>query len=145
MSDLPDTSSAKRLAEWIAALIGAVNCILVPFGFAQAGNRDFPLPALYFIEIALLGVLVLAFVALRPRLGRRWNALPWAAAGIILAFVILGGFSIGFYMVPALIAFIAVGALANAQSGGFAVNHVGLFLVAAVAQAALMLLLVLLA
>lgn len=89
-------SSMLRPLEWLAALIGAINCILVPGLFAQQG-RSFPLPFLYFLEIILLGVLVLLFVARRPQLDDRWHALPWAAAGVILAFVILGGFSIGFF------------------------------------------------
>ena len=37
--------SVMRVGEWAAALIGAVNCILVPLAFAQSGS-DFPLPGL---------------------------------------------------------------------------------------------------
>jgi hypothetical protein len=131
-------SNLARAAEWFAALVGAINCILVPVLFAQPGGMDFPFPGLYFIEIALLGVLVLVFVALRPRLGGRWNALPWAAAGIILAFVILGGFSIGPYLIPALITFSITGILVDWQTGGMLTHHLGLLLMAAVVQGAVM-------
>lgn len=140
MTDSTQKSSTIRPLEWIAALVGAVNCILVPALFAQSGGGDFPLPGLYFVEITLLGVLVLVFVATRPRLDLRWNAFPWAAAGIILTFVILAGFSIGFFLIPALVAFVVVGVLADQQSGGAASRHVGLMLVAAVIQGAVMLL-----
>lgn len=129
-----------RAGEWIAALIGAVNCIIVPLAFAQSQEDLFPLPGLYFIEISLVGLLVLGFVALRPGLGWRWLALPWVAAGIILAFVVLGGFTIGFYLVPALIAFILTGFLVELQTGGAKVRHFGLLIVAAIGQAALMIL-----
>jgi hypothetical protein len=131
--------------EWIAALIGAANCIYVPLAFTQPQGSLFPLPGLYFIEIALIGVLVLVFVAVRPGLKARWLALPWIAGGIILAFVILGGFSIGFYLIPALIAFIAVGLLADRQAGGAMTRHLGMFFVATVVQGAVMYLLIQLA
>jgi hypothetical protein len=127
-----------RMTEWLAALVGAVNCVFVPLAFAQNQGSLFPLPALYFVEIATLGVLVLVFVALRSRLGLHWNALPWIAAGIILAFVILGGFSIGPFLIPALIAFIATGILVDWQTGGAITRNVGLLLVAAVVQGAVM-------
>ncbi|HMT20220.1 MAG TPA: hypothetical protein PKE20_03070 [Promineifilum sp.] len=102
-------SPMMRVLEWVAALVGAANCVIVPLLFAQPGGRDFPLPGLYFIEIVAVGVLVAIFVALRPRLSPRWNAIPWIAAGIILTFVILGGFSIGLYLIPAAIAFAVTG------------------------------------
>jgi hypothetical protein len=123
---------------WLAALVGAATCIILPLLFSQ-GGRDFPLPALYFIEIALVGVLVVIYVALHSRLTRRWRVLPWIGAGIVLAFVILGGFSIGFYLVPALLAFVAVGALADWQGDGLMAQHLGYLLLAAVVQGALML------
>jgi hypothetical protein len=141
MGDSPVKVDVKRVAEWIAALIGAINCIYVSAAFAQPGQRDFPLPGLYFMEIALLGLLVLGFVAARPRLGERWNALPWVVAGIVLAFVILGGFSIGFYLIPALVAFTITGLLIDLQTGGLMARHLGLLFVAAMAQGTMMVLL----
>lgn len=138
MSDL-GPSQGRRLLQWLAALIGEMNCLYVPAVFAQSDGTDFPFPVLHFIEIAALGVLVLAFVALRSRLGRRWNALPWIAAGIILAFVILGGFSIGPFLIPALIAFVALGILIDWEAGGSMIaTKFGLLLMAAVAQGAVM-------
>jgi hypothetical protein len=124
---------------WIAAFIGAATCIIVPLRFAQSGSRDFPLPALYFIEIALLGVLVMAYVALRPNLKRWWSAVPWVAAGVVLTFVILGGFSIGPYLIPALLAFGAVGILVDLGRGGLAARHLGYLLLAAIIQGVVML------
>jgi hypothetical protein len=88
---------------------------------------------------------VLVFVAMRPRLSTRWQALPWIAAGIILPFVILGGFSIGFFLIPALIAFCATGLLVDWQAGGLEARHLGYLLLVAVIQAAVMILAVLLA
>ena len=129
-----------RVLEWLAALAGAITCTIVPLLFARPGGWDFPFPGLYFIEIALVGVSVLGYVALRPRLYRVWDAIPWSAAGIILAFVILGGFSIGPSLIPTLVAFLAVGILAGMQSGTLAAQRLGILLVAALAQGATMLL-----
>lgn len=140
MNDSPEKINVKRLLEWLAALIGAVNCIIVPGAFFQSGQTDFPFPFLYFVEIALLGVLVIGFVAARPRLGTRWNAIPWVAAGILLAFVILAGFSIGPFLIPAFLAFTIAGFLVDLQSGGSMARHFGFLLVAAVAQGALIVL-----
>jgi len=144
MTHSANKSVLVRAGEWIAVLIGAVNCILVPLAFAQSQENLFPLPGLYFIEIALVGLLVLAFVALRPGLGGRWLALPWVAAGIILAFVFLGGFSIGFYLIPALVAFVVVGWLADRRAGGKRGMYLGLLVVAAVTQGSIMIFLTLL-
>ena len=127
-----------RAGEWLTVLISAVNCVLVPAVFAQSQRPLFPLPGLYFVQIALLGVLVLAFVAARPQLRGRWAALPWLAAGVTLAFVILGGFSIGLFLIPAFIGFVITGVFGDLQAGGAMGRHVGYLLVAAVAQAAVM-------
>ena len=128
----------KRIGEWVAAVVGAATCIIVPAMFIQAGG-DFPLPALYFMEIAAVGLLVVYFVYARHQLSERWGVVPWVAAGIMLAFVILGGFSIGLYLIPALIAFAALGVLIDWEAGGLSIaRNLGLLIVAAVAQGAVM-------
>jgi hypothetical protein len=131
-------TSVMRAGEWIAALIGAVNCILVSMLFARSAGADFPFPALYLIEIALVGVLVLMFVAARPGLKGRSSALPWVAAGIMLAFVVLGGFSIGPFLIPAFLAFLVTGILVDWPPGGAMARRAGVLLVAVVVQAAIM-------
>jgi hypothetical protein len=133
--------TAKRLLEWVAAVIGAANCVIIPLLFAPNQQPLFPLPGLYLVEIALIGLLVLAAVILRPSWGGRAS---WIAAGILLPFVLLGGFTIGFLLIPAVIAFVLVGLLSNA-SGGERAKQIGLLLLAAVLQGSLMLLLVLFA
>ena len=134
----------KRLAVWLAALVGAATCVLVPLLFAQQDSL-WPLPGLYFVQIALVGVLVLLFVAAGWGLKARRRWLPWAAGGILLAFVILGGFSIGPFLMPAFLAFALVGFLVDWPDDGAMARHAGVLLVAAVAQAALMLLATLIA
>ncbi len=131
-------SQAAGVGEWVAALIGAVNCVLVPAIFAQSQGDLFPFPGLYFVQLALVGVLVLAFVVARSRPKTRWPALPWVAAGIMLAFVVLGGFSIGPFLIPAFLAFLVTGVLVDVQTGAALARHIGLLIVAVVIQGALM-------
>ena len=125
----------RRLIEWLAALIGAITCIYVPGVVRQ---WDFPFPALYFIEIILIGLLVTVFVTWRSRFGEVWHVVPWLAAGIMLAFVVLGGFSIGFFLIPALLAFVVVGIMADLQSGKSMASHLAALIIAALAQSAVM-------
>lgn len=142
MTHSSEKGSAMRLLEWIAAVIGAATCALVPLLFIQSVERGELFPVLYFIEIGVLGVLVLYYVVARSRLGARWAAVPWIASGIVLVFVILGAFSIGPPLIPALLAFLAVGVLAGRQSGGIEGTHLVYGFAAAVAQAAFMMLMI---
>ncbi|MBP8950684.1 MAG: hypothetical protein KBG73_17695 [Candidatus Promineofilum sp.] len=50
----------------------------------------------------------------------------------------LGGFTIGLYLVPAFLAFVATGVLVDWQAGGAVARHLGYLLIATVAQAAVM-------
>lgn len=120
------------------AVVAAINCVVVPLFFAQQ-RPLFPLPGLYLIEIAVLGVLGLTGVLRVEPNSPFWRRVPWAAAGVLLAFVILGGFSIGFFLIPATIAFLLAGFLMNWLERGTVVQYIWLFLVAAVLQVTLML------
>lgn len=138
MTSLAGEIRFMRIGEWLASLVGAANCILVPAMFAQSQRPLFPFPGLYFLQIGLIGLGVLAFVAARPNVNPRWLALPWVAAGLVLAFVVLGGFSIGPFLIPAFLAFVATGVLVDLQTGGPMGRHLGYLLLAAVAQAGVM-------
>jgi len=137
---IPDSSSrVAPIAEKILAIVGVVNCIVVPFLFATNQSELFPLPGLYFIEIALSGVLGLISVVTEHYEDWRWRIVPWIVAGILLAFVLLGGFSIGFFLIPATLAFLAVGFLGDRHRSRRMISHVGHFLIAATVQATIML------
>jgi hypothetical protein len=71
-----------------------------------------------------------------------WRAVPWIAAGALLAFVILGGFSIGFFLIPATVSFLLAGFLLNWLQSGRISKYIGLFLITAILQATLMVMLV---
>ena len=139
MSRGVNSGQVLRIAEWLLAIVGVVNCVVVPFLFAQNQSDLFPLPGLYFIEIALSGVLGLISVVIEHHEDWRWRTVPWIVAGILLAFVVLGGFSIGFFLIPATIAFLGVGFLGDRHRSRRMVSHVGHFLIAAAVQATIML------
>jgi hypothetical protein len=120
------------------AVVAAINCVVVPLFFAQQ-RPLFPFPGLYLIEIAVLGILGLTGLLLVEPNSPFWRGVPWAAAGVLLAFVILGGFSIGFFLIPATAAFLLAGFLMNWIERGLVVPYIGLFLIAAVLQVTLML------
>jgi hypothetical protein len=61
--------------------------------------------------------------------------------GVLLAFVILGGFSIGFFLIPATAAFLLAGFLLNRIEGGPLSKYIGLFLIAVILQATLIIVL----
>jgi hypothetical protein len=120
------------------AMAAAINCVVVPMFFAQQ-RPLFPLPGLYLIEIAVLGILGLTGLLLVEARSPFWRGAPWVVAGALLAFVILGGFSIGFFLIPATAAFLLAGFLMNWIESDPVVKYIGLFLIAAVLQVALML------
>lgn len=132
------------LLEWALALIGAAICIWAPLGIAQNQSGSlWPLPWLYLIEIALTGLLALLSGSFRGRAlapARAW--IPWASAGILLAFVILAGFSIGPALIPACLAFFLLGLLRDRTHSTRLPAHILLAFIVAILQGALMLLLV---
>lgn len=141
-----------RGLEMVLVFAGAfLNMIVVVlFAFSQAGMSRGSLlhtlfPLLYFIEI-----LGLSFLALLPLIWAEsgnerpvWvPVLPWIAAGGLLAFVILGGFSIGFYLAPGMIAFIAASILGDRRQGLSIAGHVAALILAAAVQVGIMLVVV---
>jgi hypothetical protein len=118
------------------AIVAAINCVIVPLLFAQQ-RPLFPLPGLYILEIIILGILGLTGLILVESRSPFWRAVPWAVGGVLLAFVILGGFSIGFFLIPATAAFLLAGFLLNRIEGGPLSKYIGLFLITAILQATL--------
>jgi hypothetical protein len=127
-----------RGIEWVFIFLGTASCVLVVLVFAaQQPNDLWPAPGLYFIEIILLALaaLISKFFDTQPE-KRDYNIITWIAAGALLAFVILGGFSIGPYLFPAMISFGLAGAAADVRRERPIFPRLGLVLVAAVVQAA---------
>ena len=105
--------------KWLTALTGAFDCLAVAFLFSlnqSIPGKPFanlwPIPGLYFIELIALAGLAIAFIVEQPKPTVFSSPrVPWVSAGIILAFVILGAWSIGPFLLPALLAFLLLGVL----------------------------------
>ncbi len=130
----------KRVIEWILASGGAGICVGgAAFSWQSLARPVSPLAALYLMEMAVLGVLGLIGVAANvpPRLPR-WGWVAWRAAGAILAFAGLGAWTVGLQFLPAGIAFLGAGLLADRRRDQSLYRHLDLLVLAALLQAGFM-------
>jgi hypothetical protein len=134
----------RRSLEWIFSILGALNCIIVAFVFAisqipQQGVgllEIWPFPLFYFIEITLIGILPLIAVSLlRGATKSVWSGIPWICSGILVVFVILGAWTIGFFLIPAMIFFLLVGVFADRRTQGDIPLHIVFLAVGGISQA----------
>lgn len=95
------------------------------------------MPGLYFLELPVVTVVVALAFAIEAQ---SRSLVAWAALGIITAFSILGAFSIGMAYVPVALLLAILAVSSDLREGQPLTIHVGVCLVAAMAQAALMLL-----
>jgi hypothetical protein len=131
--------SAKRIIEWVLAAVGASICAGAALVVWQSQPYDvWPFPALYLIEIIALGTV--GFVGLITRVEGivGLDSVPWGVAGALLAFVILGAWTIGPLLLPAMLAFLIAATVANTGPNPRWIRHLGIFMIAGVSQASLM-------
>ena len=94
-----------------------------------------PLPALYFIEMVVLSI-ISAFIFVRGN--PRDQFITWATAGVISAFSILGALSVGFFYLPVALIFAVISVTSAVRNKQPITTHLGIFLIAGIAQLALM-------
>ena len=137
-----------RFLEWILALIAAVDClgVAVTFGISQirvsatpGSTPDlgliWPLPAIYLFEVALIGIIAFIIVAVFPGLSfHERNAYLWISSGVLLAFVILGVFSIGLFLIPATLALLIIALLRDISEKIPLALHITMWVSAALIQ-----------
>jgi hypothetical protein len=140
--------NGARILELSLATAAAINCLLVGvlFGYSQAASAPsslWPFPGLYLLEIALAGAAGwMGAVRSEGDPTSAWAWLPWIAGGVLSTFVILGGFSIGFYLIPAAAGFTLAGLLFDLRRKALRPTRLGSLLAAAIIQGSLMLILV---
>ena len=141
-----DLDKKYRRLVWLFSILAAVNCLLVAIFFSITQNSNssvdilsqWPFPLIYFIEIAFLSLIGLISVGkIHWHVPSNWSGIPWICSGILLAFVILGAWTIGFFLLPAMILFLLVGILADKRTQGDIPLHLIFFVAAGIAQAAL--------
>ncbi len=127
-----------RGCEWIFVLFGAAVCVWVSITFASMQYNDlWPTPGLYFLEILLFTMAVLASRVVNIGPAKMDDSpILWMAGGVLLAFVILAGFSIGPYLFPAMAAFWLAAAISDLRQSRPALPHMALALITALFQGA---------
>jgi len=135
-----------RSLELALSVLGAINCILISILFSlsqiQVPGGDlsdiWPLPAIYFLEIITLGIMcVIAVAKNQDQPNSFWSGIPWICSGILFAFVILGAWTIGFYLIPAMILFLIVGIMGDRRIKGDIALHLIYFISGGIAQSIL--------
>lgn len=129
-------------SDWVEralAGLGAAACLILTLViWASVGRwqETWPLPDLYFVEVVALAAAAAWGIFRRDPGG---SLLAWAAVGALVGFAILAGFSVGLFYLP-VTAVLGLAALWHDRRAWRQLPlHLGLALLAAVAQAALML------
>ena len=140
-----DPDEVPPARTWLLAVLTALYCLIVVFLFASSqvstGSSLWPFPGLYFLEIILFASLGLISIAKNSPPGKLiWTSLPWIGAGGLLSFVILGAWTIGFYLIPPMFLSIGVGVIEDRRKKDNLPLHIILYLAAAFVQAAIVLL-----
>ena len=138
----PQTLTNTRsttLFERILAILAAVICLFTT-GFlwwsVSAVQSIWPLPSLYFVEVAALGILgAYAFI----RAGRIEKFITWGVTGALIGFAILGALSVGFFYLPVAMIFAAISITSDLRNHQPLAAHLGVCLLAGLVQGALML------
>ncbi|HUV26636.1 MAG TPA: hypothetical protein VMW34_04650 [Anaerolineales bacterium] len=139
-----DRHKKYRGLEWLFSILAVINCILVVITFStfnisfstEGILSQWPFPIIYFIEIVSLSIIGLVAVGkLNGDVKSNWSGVPWICSGILLAFVILGAWTIGFFLLPAMILFLIIGILADKRTQGDIPLHLIYFVAAGIAQA----------
>jgi hypothetical protein len=140
MQSMNAHSRAAGRLERLTAGLAALACMITSLAAWRSispRQEMWPLPGLYFIELPLVTLIVAAAFAAQAS---SRSILAWVGLGIVAAFSILGVFSVGMAYVPvALLLGIAAISLDLREARPLGM-HVGICLVAAIAQTSLMLL-----
>ena len=140
MQTTPSTTMRPYKLDRILAIAGAGICLAVTavlWGSIGAQQSLWPLPAIYFIEMAALSMVcaLLVFFDGSP-LGR---FITWGAVGIFTGFSILGAWSVGFFYLPVAIIFGVIAIRLDLKDKQPIALHVGIGLIAGMVQVVLML------
>jgi hypothetical protein len=140
MNPIGSVSKKTRPFERILAIAGAGICLVVTVilsGSIGAQQNLWPLPGLYFIEMAVLSLVcaLLAFVADNPLS----HFITWVSVGIFTGFSILGAWSVGFFYLPVAVIFAVIVIRSDLRIKRHIAAHIGVWLIAGLVQVILML------
>ena len=143
MQNISPRNVSTRTLERFLVVIGATVCLIVSTCIWLVFSKQqvmWPLPDLYLLE--MLAASALATFDILSNGLRQFSLrgiLIWTAVGVLLAFVVMGAWSIGFLFAPVAGLFAIAAILSDRRHGRNLVVHLGVGSVAALAQVALML------
>ena len=135
----PTDSTPPQLFERFLASLGFAACVVITnavWSNVSAQQPMWPLPGLYFIELMLLGAMS---AGLFLRGDWRRSAVAWEVAGACSGFVVIGAWSIGLAYLPVAVLFGLTALASDRRAGHNIARHLGLYVIAGIAQAVLML------
>ena len=142
MPGLGPVEETTHPIERFATILAVAACVAITVIVWQSISRQqsmWPLPGLYLIELPAVSVIAaVAFV----RGGRARKSITWAGVGPLTAFCILGAWSIGFLYLPTTVLLGVLAVAYDLRSGRGVGLHLAIWLIAALAQGALMLALI---
>jgi hypothetical protein len=138
MQGTRQTTTTSPLERFLAilAVVACLTITILLWWSVSANQTMWPLPGLYFIEMVALSI-ISAFIFVRGDL--REQFIVWGAAGVIGAFSILGSLSVGFFYLPVALIFTVIAIRSDLRNKQHLAAHVGVYLIAGMAQLALML------
>lgn len=143
MQEAATPATSTRSLERVLAIVGALVCLAVSVHVWNAlppRQPRWPLPGLYVVEMLVVSALG-AFGLLRgdSRASQVGAALAWGAIGALAAFSWMAAWSVGVFFMPVLVILLASAVLRDRRRHQGMARHVGIGVAAALAQLALML------
>jgi hypothetical protein len=133
-----DPTPIPRPFERLLAVTGAVICLIITtmlWWSISSYQPMWPLPGLYFVEMAILGIIG---ASMFMRGGRGGRFVTWGATGALLGFVILGALSVGFFYLPVVLIFTSISVTYDVRNKQPFPAHLAVAVIAGMAQVALM-------
>jgi hypothetical protein len=130
---------STRSLERFLAIVGVAVCAIISaliWQSVSAYQPMWPLPALYLLEMVALSF---AAALGNARDSAAGGMVAWGTIGAVLAFVVMGAWSVGFLFIPVAVLLAIAGILRDRRQRLNMAIHLGICAAAAIAQAALML------
>lgn len=145
MQNIRSTLARGRTFERFFASLALIVCFVTVVRLWQIIGAYQPLwlfPALYFLEMGAVSVLAWFALAITPQLSSRQIALAWGCVGVLMGFVILGMWSVGFFFIPTAALFAVTALFAERRHVRLIPAQLGIAILAMFTQMALMFLVI---
>jgi hypothetical protein len=138
----PHIASTRVLERWMAVAGGCVCLAVSAWAWLVLSVEQsmWPLPDLYLLEMTAAGAVAMwAILSGASKQAALHGKLMWALVGVLLAFVVMGSWTIGFLYAPAAVLFAIAAILSDKRHGENTGYHLGIAVMAAFTQVVLML------